>query len=200
MQCPSVNEAMKQYAEVKKAGISAVEAVAQYRSLEKRVLELDKELVPLFREKFDLAVELKNIQEKLKNTQDKFENLQSYCRRLKGERAVAQDSQRSLLRRHQNYLDRTGMHTYKMRLNWFSDIEEFNKAMKERGYTYQDPLDDCNKETESYTFVSPHSLDELLDLLDTIVDGHIMKETLQYKQDYTGVRVRRSQRPKSEAL
>lgn len=186
MQCPSVNE-------TKKAGISAVEAVAQYRSLEKRVLELDKELTPLYREKLDLAVELKN-------TQVKFENLQSYCLRLEGERAVAQDSQRSLLRRYQDYLDRTGMHTYKMRLNWFSDIEEFNKAMKKCGYTYQDPLDDCNKETESYTFVSPHSLDELLDLLDTIVDGHIMEQTLQYKEDYTGVRVRRSQRPKSKAL
>ena len=168
--------------------INPAEAVAEYWRLEERIVGLDAEVAPLFREERELA--------------DKLKNLQSYRKRLEDEKAVAMDRQRSISRRYESYLERTGIRTYKMRLNCFSDIEEFQKAMKQRGYTYQEPLDDCNKnsmETETYTFVSPHSLDELLVVLDTIVDGHIMEETLQYEEDYTGVRTYKM-RLKSKAL
>lgn len=84
--------------------------------------------------------------------------------------------------------------SYTCRAELNCDIPRVKKAMDMRGITYRNI--DVRKGLfngiilpgGAWTFLSKSSLEELLDVMNSVTDAHVMVQTLEKTEDYTGER------------
>ena len=90
------------------------------------------------------------------------------------------------------------MYSYKCRAECSADIDKVKKEMENHSVTFLTtkfehatipglpfPLPDCE-----WVFSSPNTLDDIRVIVRTIPDSHVILQTLNLEQDYTGIRNR----------